>query len=228
MHGARSPILPSLRSGEVSAWLVLLAKRNVRAARDVCPIALTDSLGRTVLGLLTQALKSQVLPKILHLPIFAFVPGRGTLQALMFACDGLHRIDRLQTFEAVSSLASTCLKPSTDYLQNCLATGFDWLSVDSTLSQLFLKWLHEATYHFQHRRVPCQILTSQGVRQGCKASPLEWTIFLTLLMCRLDLGMPETCVDWVKKHLLTYADDLLAGKAVSLRWTMKPAFPLQR
>ena len=91
-----------------------------------------------------------------------------------------------------------------------LAAGFDWLNVDPHLSQLFLLWLHEATYHFQHRRVSCQVKTSQGVRQGCKASPMEWTIFLAVLLSRLDCAMPDDCLSWVQKHLLTYADDLLA------------------
>ena len=60
---------------------------SARQATDVRPIALTDSLGRTILGLLTNALKKQVYPQITLLPIFAFVPKRGTLEALYFVCN---------------------------------------------------------------------------------------------------------------------------------------------
>ena len=210
----------------MDAWLVLLAKRCVRAPTDIRPIALTDSIGRTVLGLLTQALKPQVLPKLSHLPIFAFVPGRGTLEALMFVCDHCRTVRNLcatprsnQTVASPSPLKdfrgglmlSIDMSQAFDRLPlDQLALGFDWLQVDPQLSQLFQLWLHEATYHFQHRRVPCHVQTTQGVRQGCKASPLEWTIFLTILLCRLDFAMPAECGAWVKKHLLTYADDLLA------------------
>ena len=212
------------------AWLVLLAKRRVREPRDIRLIALTDSLGRTILGLLTHVTKPQVIPKLLHLPIFAFVPGRGTLEALLFACDHCRRVRTLCSTNVNSPwqasqrqvaafrgglLLSFDMSQAFDRLpRQQLAIGFDWLNVDPQLSQLFLKWLHEATYHFDHRRVPCQVPSPQGVRQGCKASPLEWTIFLAVRVCRLDTHMPPDCPHWVKEHLLTYADDLLA------RWTL--------
>ena len=76
--------VPSIPQEWRDAWLVLLAKRSVRAPGDVRPIALTDSIGRTILGLLTKALKPVVLPSLQKLPIFAFIPQRGTLEALMF------------------------------------------------------------------------------------------------------------------------------------------------
>ena len=91
-----------------------------------------------------------------------------------------------------------------------LATGMQMLNIDPLLSQLFLKWLDQATYHFQHRRVPCSVTTTQGVRQGCKASPL-WTIFLAFLLARLDAALtPPDQPSWIKEHLITYADDILA------------------
>ena len=40
------------------AWLCLLAKRPVRTPADVRPIALTDSLGKLVLGLITTKLRN--------------------------------------------------------------------------------------------------------------------------------------------------------------------------
>ena len=76
---------PSIPQVWRDAWLVLLAKRSVRTPSDVRPIALTDSIGKTILGLFTQALKPQVMPKLMHLPIFAFIPGRGTLESWGFA-----------------------------------------------------------------------------------------------------------------------------------------------
>ena len=55
-----------------------------------------------------------------------------------------------------------------------LCRGFDMLEVPPHLSQFFLRWLDEATYHFEHRRMPCSVTATQGVRQGCEASPLGW------------------------------------------------------
>ena len=95
--------------------------------------------------------------------------------------------------------------------RNHLPAGFELLNVPSSLAQFFLQWLDQATYHFDHRRLKCSIVTSQGVRQGCKASPMEWTVFLMVLLTRLDANLcTETAQSWIEKHLLTYADDLLA------------------
>ena len=210
------------------AWLVLLAKRLVKQPKDIRPIALTDSIGNTVLGLLTQELKPQILPAILRQPIFAFVPARGTLEALMFACDHCRQVR--PACESVSPsywrrahhtaipmicggmILSLDMSQAFDRLpRTILAKGFAMLEVDPQLSQFFLKWLDQASYHFDHRKITNTVLTSQGVRQGCKASPIEWTIFLYTLLARLDDALQTShATSWVAKHLLTYADDLLA------------------
>ena len=215
------------------AWLVLLAKRAVRCAKDVRPIALTDSIGKTILGLLTTALKHQFYPKLQHLPIFAFVPNRGTLEALYFVCQHCRLVRSSceansqsfwkraagQPLLAGGMMLSLDMSQAFDRLpRHHLAAGLQLLEIDPALSQFFLKWLDQATYHFQHRRSPCSVTTTQGVRQGCKASPLEWTIFLVLLLTRLDTEL--TAADqssWIKEHLITYADDLLAHWCVQSR-----------
>ena len=221
---------PHIPQGWKDAWLVLLAKRRVKHATDVRPIALTDSLGRTILGLLTRALKKQVYPQITHLPIFAFVPNRGTLEALYFVCNHCRTVRTLCEAASNSYWKRSSAQPlvggmmlSLDMSQafdrlprSHLAEGFQHLDIDPTLTSFFLHWLHEATYHFQHRGSKCSITTTQGVRQGCKASPLEWTIFLLLILTRLDAALttPEH-LSWVKQHLVTYADDLLAMWCIS-------------
>ena len=233
--GTKEPTVPQAWR---DAWLVLLAKRLVRSPKDIRPIALTDSIGRTVLGLLTQALKTDVIPTMQTLPIFAFVPGRGTLEALMYVCQHCRTVRTLCESSAYSYwkpspgsatglrgglMLSLDMSQAFDRLpRHLLAVGFDLLGVDGKLSQMFLKWLHQAAYHFQHRKIDCTVLTSQGVRQGCKASPLEWTIFLVVLMHRLDSAIPDAQqFAWVQKHLLTYADDLLA------RWILHSTFDFE-
>ena len=209
------------------AWLVLLAKRLVRTPQDVRPIALTDSIGRTILGILTSRLRTMLTPTFQTLPIFAYVPARGTLEALFYVCQ--HCRDVRSLCESASPsywrrqqqapptlcggiILSLDMSQAFDRLpRSHLRRGFDMLHVPEHLSQFFIRWLDEATYHFEHRRMPCSVPTSQGVRQGCKASPMEWTIFLVVLLRHLNAALDSsTTADWVKKHLITYADDLLA------------------
>ena len=93
-----SPIIPQAWR---DAWLVLLARRLVRCPGDIRPIALTDSIGKTILGLLTQALKPYSVPRLQQMPIFAFIPAKGTLEALMFVCQ--HCREVRQQCEAAGS-----------------------------------------------------------------------------------------------------------------------------
>ena len=210
------------------AWLVLLAKRLVRCPGDVRPIALTDSIGKTVLGLLTHAIKPYIVPQLQQMPMFAFLPARGTHEALLFVCQHCREVRSQCEAAGHTYWRQTHAQPAPplrgglmlrldmsqafDRLpRNQLSTGFQLLQVPSSLSQFFMHWLDQATYHFDHRRIPCSVVTTQGVRQGCKASPMEWTIFLAVLLTRLNECLsPADLSTWVAKHLITYADDLLA------------------
>ena len=209
------------------AWLSLLAKRAVRQPKDVRPIALTDGLGKIVLGLLTAKLKPITYPLMRTLPIFAFIPNRGTEEALMFvfyhcrkvrdACTTNARsfwsrhAGHPQTCLAGGAILSLDMSQAFDRLpRERLHQGFQLAGVPEDLSLLFEHWLKDARYHIHHRGIDCAIDSSRGVRQGCKASPLEWSLFLCALIHALDEKMPYAdAYSWAKEHLITYADDLI-------------------
>ena len=208
------------------AWLTLLAKKTtVRSPRDLRPIALTDSIGKVVLGVLTHKLKMQLLPTLSSLPLFAYLPGRSTTDALMFVFDHCRQIRSLcqaSTWSYWQRSSRACrpslcggLMLSLDLSQafdrlprDLLAEGFDVMAPSSELAHLLLHWLTEVRYHISHRSHGTTIKTSRGVRQGCKASPIEWTIFLCTILMRLDLDLWHMEPMW--HHLITYADDLIA------------------
>ena len=91
-----------------------------------------------------------------------------------------------------------------------LAGGFQLLAPESTLASIMLHWLTHVRYHINHRGHHAVVETSRGVRQGCKASPLEWTVFLRALFQKLDAAMSSFDQPWTLPHLITYADDLIA------------------
>ena len=210
------------------AWLCLLAKRTIRKCQDTRPIALTDSLGKIVLGLLTKHIQPYVQPMFRRLPIFAFVPHRGTEEALMHVFKHCRAIRHACTHQATSfwkrhagfcqaplaggALLSLDMSQAFDRLpRQHLLKGFQMTSVPEEIQLLFMHWLHYASYHIHHRGIDASVTSSRGVRQGCKASPMEWTIFLCTLMSTLDRAMPyPAAYSWVKEHLITYADDLIA------------------
>ena len=221
------------------AWLTLLAKRTVKTPKDLRPIAFTDSIGKLVLGVLTTKLRNQLVPTLTTLPLFAYLPGRSTSDALMFAFDHCRQV-RACCQAATSSywdryagrqkplicgglMISLDLSQAFDRLpRTMLAEGFDIIAPHSTVAPLLLHWLTEARYHITHRGIHTTIPTKRGVRQGCKASPLEWTVFLCALLLRLDLAMWSDAHLWTMQHLITYADDLIA------RWKIESVADLDR
>ena len=52
----------------------------------------------------------------------------------------------------------------------------------NTLALLLVNWLKDAKYDLNHRGLIAEIVTSCGVRQGCKGSPLEWNVLMTVIL----------------------------------------------
>ena len=221
----QSPIIPQSWK---DAWLCLIAKKNVRQPKDVRPIALTDGIGKTVLGLLTQELKHMIQPSLTPLPIFAFMPHRGTEEALMFVFQHCRKVRNACTLQqgnywsrlqghtlpdlAGGAILSLDMSQAFDRLpRDWLQHGFDITQVPPEISQMFMLWLQDAEYHLDHRGVKAAVLSNRGVRQGCKASPTEWTLFLVAVLKKLDATMPgHNLTSWIRNHMITYADDLIA------------------
>ena len=214
------------------AWLTLLAKRQVRTPADVRPIALTDSIGKLVLGILTKKLKIEIHHQLIPLPLFAYMPRRSTIDALLFVFDHCRLIRA--TCQAASNsywktrqsvarpplcgglMLSLDMSQAFDRLPRSeLLAGFNLIAPSSHLAWMLMHWLTEVRYHFQHRGYKATVNTSRGVRQGCKASPLEWTVFLCTLCHKLDLALPRSLGKWTLQHLITYADDLIS------KWVIK-------
>ena len=125
-----------------------------RVPNDVRPIALTDSLGKIVPGLLTRHLTKLIQPTLCTLPLFAYLPNRGTLEALNFVCAHCRHVRSLceansqsywkrQASHAPPGTAggfvfSLDMSQAFDRLPGAhLASGLQMLEVDARLSQIF-------------------------------------------------------------------------------------------
>ena len=65
--------------------------------------------------------------------------------------------------------------------------------------------LYECThFHVSHRGQYRKIKTTQGIRQGCKAAPTLWTIYITYV---LQYYGHLTDPNWVRQCVTVYADD---------------------
>eukprot|EP00435_Cladocopium_sp_Y103_P018388 s1539_g4.t1 len=209
------------------AWsqghLCFLPKPNKKchAAADLRPITFLDPCGKTLFGVFSDELHSQVWPYLRGLPQYAYLPGRGTE-------DALHRIatccrevrDLLDSQKFVihnrasdneqynlvgGIMLSLDLSQAFDVVDRpALYAGLASLGVsDSLLS--FLKSVYSCTsYKFDHRGHQREFPTTRGIRQGCRAAPALWATQAALL---LQQFMAVTSESWVLDHSTIYADD---------------------
>ena len=227
-----APCIPQMWK---DATLALLPKRQVLTPGDLRPIALTCGLGKAVLGGYVRRIHQELYPRMCQLPLVAYLPHRGVLDALLIIFDFCDHVR-----SACKQLApgpwrlrpapkdclrgglilSLDLKQAPDRLPRPqLAQGLHLCGCPPELSTVLMHWLEGARYAIAHRGHKLQILTTRGVRQGCKASPLEWNAFMVFLLECLEHDlydrMPHVAPGWILRHLLVYADDILG------RWMLE-------
>ena len=68
-----------------------------------------------------------------------------------------------------------------------------------------LEFLHLGSpYHVTNGQLRTQLLVTKGVRQGCKAAPLLWTVLVYELFQQLP---KKTSPQWLRDYVTAFADD---------------------
>ena len=112
-----------------------------------------------------------------------------------------------------------------------LTAAFDlvgWGHVQEALSmagvqpftcEIVMQWLRQVVYVFHHRGNSRDVRPNWGLRQGCPASPLLWSVFTALLCQAIDQRMQTA---WTASHAVLFADDS------HLRWCFNSLRGLSR
>ena len=219
---------PCIPSTWKDATLTLLAKRTVHTPNDLRPIALTCGLGKAVLGTVIKQAQATIAPTLKTFPLFAYTAQRGVFEALCYAFDHCHQVRSICTQANPSHwqkeaghtkpllvggvMLSLDLTQAFDRLpRSALYEGLLLRGCPPQIACLLVNWLKDAKYGINHRGLHANILTTCGVRQGCRGSPMEWNVFMTVILEALSakFDMP---VDQLIHRLICFADDLL------LRW----------
>ena len=85
------------------------------------------------------------------------------------------------------------------------------LNIPQDYQTLIQAWHTNTEYVVVHHEYEQHVLIERGVRQGCRAAPLLWTIFTVDLLKQLAALTDPT---WVKSVFTLYADDIHAGQTV--------------
>ena len=211
-----------------SVWgmgsLALLIKpgKAGRHPSELRPIALLEPSGKAAMGLLNNAIHQQIGDALNRIPQFAYARGRGTDDAIHRLA---HHCRQVRELMGVFSYPVHRLKQGLDPptlvggMTLCLDLtrafdtvprahlfrGMAQLGVSGDLIN-FLKCVYSiTTYEFEHRGVSKTVQTYRGIRQGCKAAPCLWTVFISALMQEFA---NETSMSFLLLCVTIFADDI--------------------
>ena len=209
------------------AWMFFLPKPGKPSTHPshLRPIALMEPIGKLVLGLLTEQLKSFHLQRLCCQPHFGFLPLRGALDAVtrvVAHCRGIRTLIAMQKRTVARQMATRPLYTFCGGLQMFLDLKHAFDSVNRPLLFDHLKDLHTphpllhlisswhvgTRYNLVHNGRTTSVNVDTGLRQGCKAAPLLWVLFMNRF---LQILMDKVGQQWIVENVTLYADDIHVG-----------------
>ena len=203
------------------AMLVKPGKKGQHPS-ELRPIALLEPTGKTAMGLVTSAVQHQIQSLLNRLPQFAYARGRGTEDAthrfanhcrsVRQSLDALsHPIHCLKQGLPIPSLTggmtlSLDLSRAFDMVDRTLLfRSMEQLDISTDLISLLTCVYNTTRYEFEQRGVFRSVTTRRGIRQGCRAAPCLWTVFISALM--LDIGH-RISPEFLLYCITIFADDI--------------------
>ena len=207
-----------------NAWITCVPKRTVQTPKDVRPIALQCAMGKAVLRVLVDRAKTEAYPKLAPWPIFAYMAGRSTEQALLRVHAHLRKVRECCAFMVTNIWTkhagivkprcrgglnlSLDLSNAFDTVERSrVAEGLRLAEISKDLMGLMLSWLNNIEYVLQHKGRSVNIPVKRGIRQGCVASPFLWLMWTLTFFSHLQ---EARSFEWIRRHLTVYADDLVS------------------
>ncbi|OLP92677.1 LINE-1 retrotransposable element ORF2 protein [Symbiodinium microadriaticum] len=210
---------------DVDLALILKPDKGGHKPGDYRPIGLSCPLGKKLLRCIIEPHLDDILGQIRRYPQFAYQKGRSQYDALrkVFThCAAAraelskhhknlhHQWEGHKSAPLFGSLMVTVdLSQAFDKMpRKLLLQGMIDLQLPADLIAIVMAWHAHIHYTVHHSGESRTFAATQGIRQGCSASPILWLIFSHAISSRLEesLGYERLC------SLLTiFADDYLAA-----------------
>eukprot|EP00438_Fugacium_kawagutii_P032800 Skav211937 [mRNA] locus=scaffold1086:563651:568933:- [translate_table: standard] len=179
------------------------------------------------MGLIARDLMQHAGISLRAVPQFAYQPSRGCGDAIeRLAAHCLLVRDTLDNFRLKHHRAATAPPPLFGGLlfsldlskafdrvdREKLLRGMGRLGIPSHLLDLLATIYQHTTFTFEYQNHHRTVSTHQGIRQGCKAAPCCWALFITDLLHQL---MSLTNDQWVLRDNTVYADDWVSHNYIT-------------
>ena len=185
------------------------------------PICLLEPFGKTVMHRLGRAMREQVMDTLVTFPLYAYIPGRSSEDAIMRLMTHIdavtsssalfrHKI-HLEADGYVHKLSgglilSLDLSRAFDEVpRDKLFQSLGELGIDSNLINILTHIYSDTKVEFAFKNVYRSFTAAKGIRQGCSAAPTLWVLYTLSMLQRLS---HDTSLEWVQKALTIYADDI--------------------
>ena len=220
---------PYIPTSWKSGHLFLLPKpgKPPNSAKNLRPLALQEVFGKAVIGLVSERARASVLDILCSTPQLAYLPFRGTADAIARAVHHCQEVAHLITqFQRPaerqnSQLARTGLiggallsldlsKAFDSVSRDLLFRGMEDLGVRRDCLHLLHEWHRGTHYDISHKGFSSAVPVHRGVRQGCKAAPFLWCCLTTSILSRLA---EQTSWEWIEQCITIYADDFLVHQS---------------
>ena len=168
-----------------------------------------------------QRILDEISPRLFRLPLYAFLPLRGTSEAICRVrqhCEQVRQIfidhkfsihqrasNRQFPSAAGGLLLSLDLTKAFDYVvRSKLFAALRQLGVSNEMINFLTHIYTDTSFVFTHRGQERFVHTFQGIRQGCKAAPILWACFSAVI---LESAEHQFGTEWLRQVVTTYADD---------------------
>ena len=220
----RYPFVPqSWKDG----WLSFIPKPNKPPTHpsSLRPLALTDPLGKAVMKLVAEQIRSQAWSRLVPWPQYAYLPHRSTFDPISRVAQHCREARELRTSQRPTQhdRASGVIGPTLcgavqvfldvdkafdNAPRESLVHGLVECGVAEGLATLIGEWHSGTRYHYTHLGIHICEPSGKGVRQGCTGAPILWAVLMARFLQRLAQSVPTA---WIKRCLNIFADDLQGG-----------------
>ena len=206
-----------------TGWIFLLPKPNKTPSKPQAlrPICLQHPVNKVFAGIQCRLILSQAYPILRQLPLYAYLPSRGTRDCLLIVASHCRQVrDTCSHFRSSPNAPgmqgglqiSLDMEKAFDTVTRSLVLqALDQYQFDVDALRLIHSWLAPHKYCIPFKQLIGHVIACRGIKQGSKDAPLLWTLAMSAIL--LDLKARYSLA-WLRDHVVVYADD------VHLRWIL--------